>query len=160
MKRNNAPPGAGPLGALLPAILEDRGWQDQIELHAIFLHWSSVVDVSVSDHAEPLKIVRGTLWLTVENSSWLQQLQYQKVALLESINAFLQGPRIDNIRLVLPQPEQRVKRVAPKVRFQAPAPQMVQQFEEMVAAIDDEPSRQALVRFWYLAKACVREEQG
>jgi len=144
--------------AILPAILRDRGWEAQMELHSIFIHWAKIADASVSGHAEPLKIVKGTLWVEVENSAWLQQLQYQKVALLKSINGFLQGQKIHNIRFVLPQPEKQVKLPEPKIRFQAPTPQALKQFKEMAACIEDEQTREALIHFWYLSKACVREE--
>jgi len=146
------------MGAILSGVLHDRGWEAQLALHSIFLHWGKVVDPEVSAHADPLKIVKGTLWLEVENSAWLQQLQFRKVEVLRSINAFLQGPKIRGIRLVLPQVLGPAEPREPLVRFQSPPPEEVQRFREQAACIEDEAAREALIRFWYLSRACVRDE--
>ncbi len=143
---------------ILSGMLHDRGWEAQLELHSIFLHWGKVVDPEVGAHTQPLKIVRGTLWLEVENSAWLQQLQFQKVSVLRSVNSFLQGQEIRGIRLVLPQVSGPARPRDPLVRFQAPPPEEVQRFREQAACIEDEATREALIRFWYLARACVRDE--
>lgn len=145
------------MAAILPAVLRDRGWEAQIELHSIFLHWRRVVDENAAAHAKPLKIVKGTLWVEVENSAWMQQLQFQRVLLLEAVNGFLRGVKIRDIRLVLPQRDEPVKDEEPQVRFSAPPREDVERFEEQAACIEDEETRQALIRFWYLSKACVRK---
>ncbi|SHO51418.1 DUF721 domain-containing protein [Desulfopila aestuarii] len=146
------------MAAILPGVLRDRGWQAQMELHSIFLQWAKVVDETVSAHAQPLKIVKGTLWVEVENSAWLQQLQYQKVSVLKSINDFFQEKKISDIRFVLPQLSGQEPPKEHKVRFAAPPPEELKRFEEQAASIEDEATRNALVRFWYLSKACIREE--
>lgn len=145
------------MAAILPGVLRDRGWETQIELHLIFPHWAKVVDETTAAHAEPLKIVKGTLWVEVENSAWMQQFQFQKMFLLESINGFLKGAKIHDIRFVLPHSENRPCAEEEKVRFAAPHPDDVKRFEEQAAFIEDEATREALIRFWYLSKACVRE---
>ena len=144
---------------LLPSVLSERGWQAQLALHSIFLHWRDAVDISISSHTEPLKIVKGTLWVEVENSAWMQQLQYEKKAVLASVNEFLGGEKkIRNIRFVQPQPERQSAKREPKVQFVAPPPEELHRFQEQAGSIGDEAAREALIRFWYLARACVREE--
>jgi hypothetical protein len=145
------------MAAILPGVLKERGWQTQIELHSIFLNWSKVVDDETAAHGQPLKIVKGTLWVEVENSAWLQQLQYRKVALLRSINSFLPGEKIKGLRFVLPQPDRPLGAETVKIRFVPPLPEALRGFEEQAACIEDKETREALVRLWYLAKACVRE---
>ena len=88
------------MAAILPGLLRDRGWDAQVELHSIFVAWPKVVDETVSAHAEPQKIVKGTLWVEVENSAWLQQFQFQKMALLNSINGFLKELELDGGEIV------------------------------------------------------------
>jgi hypothetical protein len=141
----------------LPDVLRDRGWQTQVELHTIFPNWSKVVDETTAAHAQPLKIVKGTLWVEVENSAWLQQFQFQKKFLLKSINGFLRGVEIRDIRFVLPQIEPEPEVAEPQIRFVAPPPDKLQLFEEQVAFIEDKETREALIRFWYLSKACIRK---
>lgn len=145
------------MAAILPGVLQERGWQAQLELHSIFLDWRKVVDDETAAHAQPLKIVKGTLWVEAENSAWLQQLQYKKVALLRSINSFLPGEKLRGIRFVLPQPDRTPSGDGTKIRFVPPPPATVRDFEAQAACIEDKETREALVRLWYLAKACVRE---
>lgn len=145
------------MAAILPGVVRDRGWQTQIELHSIFPHWADVVDETTASHTTPLKIVKGTLWVEVENSAWLQQIQYQKMFLIESINNFLRDAKIRDIRFVLPQIEKKEHDEKSQVRFIAPPPDEVRRFEEQAACIEDEAARDALIRLWYLSKACVRE---
>lgn len=146
-----------PVSSLIPGIIRDRGWQKQIELHSIFPHWKEVVDPDAAEHAVPLKIVRGVLWLEVENSAWLQQLQFQKVLLLEAINGFLKKSSIRDVRFVLPSGDAKDDKKDDRIRFIAPSPEEVKEFEKQVAFIEDEKVRESLIRFWYLSKACVRE---
>lgn len=145
------------MSAILPGVVQHRGWQAQLELHSIFPHWSEVVDETTAAHAEPLKIVKGTLWVEVENSAWLQQFQFQKIFLLRSINSFLKGQKINDIRFVLPRTENREVEEKPPVRFVSPPPDEVKKFEEQTESIEDKETREALVRLWYLTKACVRD---
>jgi hypothetical protein len=145
------------MAAILPGVLRDRGWEAQVELHSIFPHWAEVVDADTAAHAEPLKIVKGTLWVEVENSAWLQQIQFQKMFLLESINAFLKNARIRDIRFVLPKIERKPPPEEPQLKFVAPPRDELKHFEEQASFIEDEATREALVRLWYLSKACVRK---
>lgn len=145
------------MAAILPGVLRDRGWDTQVELHSIFPHWAEVVDETTAAYARPLKIVKGTLWVEVENSAWLQQFQFQKMFLLESINGFLKNTKVRDIRFVLLQVEKQQENDEPRVRFAAPPPEDVRRFEDQAAFIEDEAAREALIRFWYLSKACIRE---
>lgn len=145
------------MAAILPGVLRDRGWETQVELHSIFPHWSEVVDEDTAAHAVPMKIVKGTLWVEVENSAWLQQIQFQKMYLLESINTFLKNTRIRDIRFVLPKLERKPQSEEPGLKFVSPPGDELKRFEEQAAFIEDEATREALVRLWYLSKACVRK---
>lgn len=142
---------------IVPSVLRGRGWEAQMELHSIFSNWKKVVDETTAAHAEPLKIVKGTLWVEVENSAWLQQFQYQKIFLLKSINASYKNVAIRDVRFVLQQAEKKVEKEEPKVQFTSPPKELVAAFREQASFIEDEETREALIRFWYLAKACVRK---
>lgn len=145
------------MAAILPGVMRDRGWEARLEMHSIFPNWEKIVDETTAIYAQPLKIVKGTLWLEVENSAWMQQFQYQKVMLLRTINAFLKNTKIKDIRFVLPHDSKKKQVEEPKIKFVAPPRDEVKQFEEQVAFIEDEETREALVRLWYLSKACRRE---
>ena len=148
------------VSGVLPGLMRDRGWEKQLDLHSIFPRWSELVDPEVSDHAKPLKIVRGVLWLEVENSSWLQELQYQKFHLLDVLNESLRLSRLTDIKMALPVARKK-RKVEPdrKIKFVRPDPKKIEAFEEQVSFIADEKCRDALMQFWYLSQACKVEEQ-
>ena len=145
------------MAAILPGIIRDRGWEVQLDMHSIFISWRQVVDDDTAAHGRPLKISAGVLWVEVENSAWLQQIQFRKTMLLESINRTLTQSKIKNIRFVLPRDDDKPKQPESRIKFVPPPPEEVRRFEEHVAFIADQEAREALVRLWYLSKACIRE---
>ncbi len=147
-----------PMSAILPGVLRDKNWERQLDLHSIFPKWQELVDEETARYAVPRKIVRGILWIEVENSIWLQQLQYKKVVLLDTINAFLKKSSIKDIRFTLPSEEEKRKEKKQALKFEPPPPQELQKFEEQAAFVEDDASREMLIRLWYLSKACKREK--
>ena len=149
------------IAGLLPSILRDNGWEKQLDLHSIFPNWQKLAGKEFNEHARPLKIERGVLWLEVENSSWLQQFQYEKLDLLESLNRFLRLSTLTDIKMVLPKDEvwRKAPKPPPKVSFVRPSAEKVAAFQRQVECIADEKCRDALMQFWYLAEACKREKE-
>ncbi len=151
----------GALAQLLPNLISDRGWERQIDLHSIFPRWRELVGEEVGECSTPLKIDRGVLWLEVENSSWLQQLQYEKINILDTVNRSLRLSTLRDIKMVLPKgkDKSRKKTVGTEVRFVKPQGEKIEAFQQQVSCIEDEKCREALMQFWYLAQACQRGEK-
>ena len=144
---------------MLPHLIRDQGWEVQLDQHSIFLNWQKIVDLETGQHCLPLKISKGVLWIEVENSAWLQQLQYQKQGILETVNASLRKSTLQGIKLSLPKGRtEKPPAKEPVLRFIPPAVADVAAFERQIAGIADEQCRAALLRFWYLAHACRKEE--
>lgn len=129
-----------------------------MDLRSFFPHWQELMEPDVASHSRPVRIAKGTLWLEVENSAWLQQFSFQKVAMLEIINGYLKKSQLRDIRFTLPDGGQERRTVGEKVRFQAPSSEEIRGFEDQIAYIKDQAIRDALMRFWYLSKACIREK--
>ena len=142
---------------MLTDVADDLGMSTQLHLHSIFTHWKNLVDETVCRHAEPLKIVDRVLWIEVENSSWMNQLQYQKILILEQLNEFLQIQELEDIRYVLKQ-EKRRSEEERKVVFVPPDSEEMTKFQKLIEVIEDEKSREALLSFWYLSQSCKRVE--
>ena len=145
------------LGQLLPQLSRQKGWQEQLELHSIFQRWKSLLGKEITDHCQPLKITRKELWIEVENSAWLQQFQYQSVMLLETLNKSLHDSRLNGLRFVVAEKDFAREEEDEPIRYTPPPPAEVAVFEKQVASITDDASREALLRFWYLSKACKQE---
>jgi hypothetical protein len=152
------------ISRLLPSLLHDKGWEKQVDLHSIFPKWQELVGEEISEHAQPLKIERGVLWLEVTNSSWLQQLQYEKIPLLEKLNLFLRLSSLKDIKMVLPRGKE--KKAADEnhgtdsaIEFVQPSKEKIVAFQRQVECIADVKCREALMQFWYLAQACKRKTE-
>ncbi|MFT5697296.1 MAG: hypothetical protein ACI8ZB_000144 [Desulforhopalus sp.] len=149
------------IAALLPSLVRNKGWEKQLDLHSIFPNWSKLVNEDFAEHAAPLKIERDVLWLEVENSSWLQQLQYGKYELLADLNDSLRLGHLKDIKMVLPSRKEKLSfnpdEKGPPVHFQRPSPEKVASFQEQVDCIGDEKCRDALMQFWYLSNACKKK---
>ena len=145
------------LAAALPGIIRDKGWAKQIDLYSLFVEWENIVDKTTAQHARPLKIVRNVFWVEVDNSSWIHQLQFQKVQILESLNAALELSHLKDVKFTLVQkPEEPQEKQNKKVQFVPVDPAELRAFEHQVSLIEDKESREALIRLWYLSRACRR----
>jgi hypothetical protein len=147
------------LSSILPWLSRSMGWEKQLDLHSIFVYWQDIVGHEFREHAQPKKIERGVLWLEVENSSWLQQLQFAKMELMELLNRRLQLTGIRDIKMILPKDDEFKKheKPGPAVSFVRPNAAKIAAFQKQVECIADEKCREALMQFWYLAEACKRE---
>ncbi|MFT5725959.1 MAG: hypothetical protein ACI8PB_000075 [Desulforhopalus sp.] len=151
------------VAALLPSLVRNKGWEKQLDLHSIFPEWKNLVNEDFAEHAAPLKIERGVLWLEVENSSWLQQLQYGKFELLADLNDFLRLGHLKDIKMVLLSKKEKLSfnpdEKGQTVRFIRPEPEKIASFQNQVDCIEDEKCRDALMQFWYLANACKKSSE-
>ena len=63
-----------PLAALLPGVLTGLGL-DRRQAHAeIIKVWNSLLDPQVTAHAQPTGMNKGTLFVTVDSSVWLDEI--------------------------------------------------------------------------------------
>jgi len=150
--------------ALLPGVLKDRGWEKQLDLHSIFPRWREIVGDEMNEYAQPLKIEKGVLWLEVANSSWLQQMQYEKLDLLDTLNRNFRLSKLHDIKMVLPKGKVDKSRSAEQesaavIQFVRPSEKKIAAFRHQVECIADEKCREALMQFWYLAQACKRKKK-
>ncbi len=146
------------LASLLPQLSRQQGWQEQIDMHTVFTRWHSLLDEETAAHCQPLKIVKKVLWIEVENSAWLQQLQFQTVQLLDVFNRSLKKSRLQGLRFcVAGQDRKRAGEPEIVLRYVPPAEEELARFEQQIESIPDADAREALLHFWYLSHACRKE---
>ncbi|MGL1932809.1 MAG: DUF721 domain-containing protein [Desulfotalea sp.] len=144
------------IASVLPKIIKKKGWQVELERYDIFKKWTDFVGEDVAEVTKPLKVDRNILFVEVENSAWMQQLQYQKIGILEDLNAFLKLSRFSDIKFVLESGRKKIERPEPPMRsYNPPTPEEFEAFCKKTEWIADEPSREALRKFWYLYKAWI-----
>jgi len=142
------------IATLLSGMTDEQGWRKQLDLHSLFLHLDKLVDTSTSAHARPLKIVNNILWLEIANSAWMQQLQFQKISLLEILNKTLRLSRLEDIKFTLINSHKTEEPNKQTVHFIQPSPAAQESFEKQIAIIEDEKIRDSLMSLWYLSHSC------
>lgn len=60
-------------------------------------NWNNIVGQTLSKKSIPYFIKNGTLYVSVENSAWTQQMQFLKQDIIEKTNNFLNGAYINDI---------------------------------------------------------------
>ena len=60
---------------------------DQFRRWQLWNNWTAVVGPRLAKNTEPVRFDRGTLFLWVPSSSWVQQLQFFKDDILARVNA-------------------------------------------------------------------------
>ena len=138
------------MSELLNSLIQKKGWKKQISRNRVFLLWDRIVGEDIAVHAQPF-VVRGkTLWLNVSDSVWMQQLQFQKMTILERIKQVLPGSSITDIRFQIDtslgrsRPEQQL----PEPQSTPPDPQKKEKFDKMISTLKDEEMRQAMEHLW------------
>lgn len=146
------------LQATFAGIIRDKDWEKKFDQHRVFHKWGDLVDSETAACARPLKVVQDVLWVEVENSAWLQQLQFKKLALLDILNDYLRVSYFTDIRFTVGTRAAAVEHDQPKrPRMVPPSGEEIEQFEKLVAGIEDEETRESLIRFWYVSQAVRRE---
>ena len=136
---------------LLADIFRKRNWKSRIKMHAVFDFWNEAVGREIAEKTRPHLIRGKVLWVNVSDSVWMQQLHFQKMMLLEQINKRLDKEKIEDIRFHLDThfnelPEEDKQRVTHSVW--PLDPERVNEFEKMIAAVDDEGLKKSLKRLW------------
>jgi len=89
-----------PIRGLVGAILKKLGVAEQVERAAIFSEWEDRVGEKIARRARPVRLNEGTLFVEVESSSWMMELQMMKRELMERINAGRESGRIEKLVFV------------------------------------------------------------
>ena len=84
---NNALPSAETIGSIISRLLSGSKWAEQVKDSRIFLIWDSVVGPAIAQHAQPSALRSGKLFVYVDSSAWLAQLdRYLKTSILKRLN--------------------------------------------------------------------------
>lgn len=77
---------ARPAGECLPKILTDLRMESRRAEAEIVRVWNDLIDPAVTAHARPTGINKGTLFVTVDSSPWLDEIvRYRRREILERL---------------------------------------------------------------------------
>ena len=107
------------LGDVLQRTLKRREVFVPFEDRKLLEIWRQSVGPQIATRTHPENIRRGTLFVKVATSVWMQQLQYMKKEIIEKMNRLHGGETVQNIRFVIgeipsrPAGEKRDERPGP-----------------------------------------------
>ncbi|MBT8347248.1 MAG: DUF721 domain-containing protein [Desulfofustis sp.] len=146
------------LQATFAGIIRDKDWETKFDQHRVFLVWSELVDSETGAHARPLKIVNDVLWVEVDNSAWVQQLQFKKLELLDRFNDHLRVSYFTDIRFTVGESTKVEKEKGPLApRMVPPSDEEIDRFKKQIEFIEDDEIREAMTRLWYVSQAVRRD---
>lgn len=136
-----------PLKEVLSSVYESKQWTRQWRLFLLVRDWPAIVGEQVAALTAPAFFRRDVLWIHVQDSAWMQHLQYVKIDLLERINAALDDQPANDLRwLQQPFTAPEASRSAPEPRPIDPARERL--FIEMSNSIPNLECRKALLGLW------------
>lgn len=97
------------IGPILESVFQKKGWGEKLREYQIWTHWPEVMGKNLAERCRPLHLRYGVLTIVVSSSSWLTQLQFMKLELIEKIkNSF--GITLSDIRFKteIPHPTPQV----------------------------------------------------
>ncbi len=124
------------------------GIADKIDQHRVWLIWKDCVGPQIAAQASPLRIRDDILEVRVSHPVWMQQLQLLKPRLLERLNAELGDTPLKDMFFRRGQPAQQVDKTPQRIILPELEPSEQHDIEQMVAAIEDDETRQAMVDFF------------
>lgn len=78
-----------PVATLLESALRRIGLEKRFEEYQVVEAWDSVVGDGVAQHATATSIRDGVLFVDVDSSVWMQELQLLRGEIIERLNAHL-----------------------------------------------------------------------
>ena len=87
-----------PVNAVLERVLGSLNLGLKVKQYRIWDVWNSVVGEAIASQAQPQQIRAMVLWVTVSNSTWMQQLEFMKRQIVERINERIGETVIRDIR--------------------------------------------------------------
>ncbi len=96
--RGPQPRGPQPIGDILAELMARKGFAGVRGEEAYRAAWQEAVGEPVAQHTRTGKLHRGLLEIFVANSMLMQELTFQKVGLLKSLNQNMPDEKIRGLR--------------------------------------------------------------
>jgi predicted nucleic acid-binding Zn ribbon protein len=88
------------IGNILRKTLKELGIERHIQQYEALLVWPHVVGEKIASITEPKNIVKGKLFIKVENAAWRNELVFLKTALIEKLNQRLGSCVVKDIIMI------------------------------------------------------------
>lgn len=85
------------LGTVVDSVLKKYGLDKKLKEVAVLNMWEDVVGEKISEVAKAVKIKKGILFVSVENSSWRSELNFMKNDIIKKLNNQLKEDLVKDI---------------------------------------------------------------
>ena len=123
-------------------------WGNQQHLLQLMRDWPQIAGQQVSQLTRPAFFRKDVLWIYVQDSAWMQHMQYVKPDLLQRVNAALTGTVVADLRWQLQPADDREQPARTRRPPQPVDAEQRQLFRSMTASIGDAACKAALQRLW------------
>ena len=123
---------------ILNSVLPNVASAERLQEYRVWEVWEEAVGRPVARKAQPSKIQRGKLFVTVSNSAYLQEMQFYKAQIRDAVNRSLSAPVVKDIFFVLGRVQEGSARAS-----QAPPRRPLPPFQELAVPKLDRPELEA-----------------
>lgn len=110
------------LGAVLEKSLQRLALSARLMEYRVWPIWDDIVGSTIAANAQPEKIRHGTLFVKVNSSTWMQQLQFMKEMIADRLNERLGKEVVKNVFFVVGKVNWVPKEPPKKKRSSSPPP--------------------------------------
>jgi predicted nucleic acid-binding Zn ribbon protein len=86
---------------LLSRVLDRKGLGAKLEAASVLTEWESLVGPQIAAVTRAQKVSEGVLFVAVDSSAWMMELNLMKMELMRRVNAGKSGGRIRQIVFVM-----------------------------------------------------------
>ncbi len=86
------------IGSIIKDVVENSGMKSKLNISKIFNRWKEIVGDEICKKTEPVRITRGTLYVSVSTSTWANELSLMSEQLVKKINSFIGKEVVKDIR--------------------------------------------------------------
>lgn len=83
---------------ILDQVLKKRSLDKKLQHYRAFELWEDAVGPRIARHTQPKRFQDHTLWVSVDNSVWMQQLQFLEGQIKEKLNQLVGPCEVEKIR--------------------------------------------------------------
>jgi len=89
------------IGDALRGFLRTAHLDHRLTEWELVLAWPELVGPEIAAQSDALELRRGTLWVGVHSSAWMQHIGFLKPRILEALRREFPGVTVEEIRCVL-----------------------------------------------------------
>lgn len=99
--RPNRQTGPQAVGEVLSRYLSRSGLAEKVEAASVVPDWDRLVGAQIAAVTQPLRVSGDRLFVAVDNSAWMMELNLMKSDILRNLNAGKKRGRIEQIHFVM-----------------------------------------------------------